>query len=99
MIIRCLKMISEDYLLDIPLQIKLYHLYAADKAGNKRQGYPEMDLGEKVGDTKIRKFYLEDISRTLTMISKEINLENKYGFEKKPQEDCICCRLFQKIRS
>lgn len=75
-----------------------YSLYVADKAGKKNEGYPEMDLEEKVRKTKIRKFYLEEISGALSMISKEINLENKYGFEKKPKVDCVCCRLFQKFK-
>lgn len=71
---RCARMLKEDYLLDVHMFVKGYQMYMADKSGKKKLGYPELYLDEKVGRTNLRRYYLEDISRTHSIISKEFNL-------------------------
>lgn len=74
-----------------------YILYPANKTGSKKQGYPELDTKMSISKTNFRRFYLQEFSKTVSIMSTEYNLELKYGIEKKPENSPSNCCLLMKL--
>lgn len=44
LIVKCVAVLKEDYLLEVHQFVKGYSMFVADKSGKKKSGYPELDL-------------------------------------------------------
>lgn len=76
-----------------------YCVFPANKTGTKREGYPELDSKLLISKINMRKFFLEEVNKTFSLISTEFNLERKYGLEKKGGSDGACCQLFKILKA
>ena len=52
-----------------------------------------------LNEDNMRKFFLEEVNKTFSLISTEFNLERKYGLEKKGGYDGACCQLFKILKT
>ena len=71
---KCLDRLNDEYMMNAHYNIKMYVLSVANKVGKRKEGYPELDLDSKIESTKFKKFYLEDLSKSFSLISRELDL-------------------------
>lgn len=58
LIIKSIKILTEDYLLPMNISKSAYVIYPANKTGSKRDGYPELDSKLSISKINMRRFYL-----------------------------------------
>ena len=76
-----------------------YALFPANKRGEKANDAIEISHHQRIKGIGVKKFYLEYLNLCKESISTEINLEKKYGFEKRVKlERAGCCSIFSGIR-
>lgn len=99
LIARVIKTLNEDYLLPINMSKSAYCVFPASKTGMKRDGYPELDSKLPITKINMRRFFLEEVSKTFSLISTEFNLERKYGLEKRAGNEIGCCQIFKLLKA
>lgn len=74
LIAKSIKLLNEDYMLPINMSKSAYCVFPANKTGTKREGYPELDSKMLISKINMRKFFLEEVNKTFSLISTEFNL-------------------------